>query len=267
MPELPDVEGFRRVAAEAADGTRAGPVRVRDPQVIRGLRPATFARWVRGRYVKAPRRHGKWLLLPTAGTTHDEGGFPVVLLHFGMTGMLVWSPADEPRHAHDRVTFEFAHGQLRYRDMRKLKGIHLARKQSELDAVLGDLGPDAYRVSVTELRDRLAGTRRQLKSAMMDQSRIAGLGNLCVDEILWRARIHPARRSTDVDDVGWQTLHQRMRVMLRQAARAGRVPDHRSWLTGHRDEPDGVCPRCSTALARGQVAGRTTVWCPACQPD
>ncbi len=266
MPELPDVEGFRRVAKQAAH-RQVREVRVHDAQVLRGVGSEAFQRTLRRRYLAEPRRHGKWLLIGTAGAANAPASPPVVLLHFGMTGNLQWCPHDAELHDHDRVVFDFAAGELRYRDMRKLTGIHLAREQDEVDDLLTGLGPDAQQIEAAEFGERLTRTRRRLKPALMDQSVIAGLGNICVDEILWRARIHPNRSTADLTDDDLDRLYREMRAMLREAVRVGRVPDGPSWLTGHRDEPDRRCPRCSTALRRTRIGGRSTLWCPTCQPD
>jgi formamidopyrimidine-DNA glycosylase len=260
MPELPDVEGFRRVAEQAAR-KRISSVRVHDAQVLRSTGPDEFAAALRRRMMMSPWRHGKWLVLPT------DDGFPAVLLHFGMTGMLLWCSQDAETHPHDRVVFGFDDGELRYRDMRKLKGIHLAREQPEVDGILGELGPDALGVADATYRKRLTRTRRQLKPALMDQKVLAGLGNLCADEILWQARLHPRRGTRELDDAELGRLCRGTRSMLRQSVRAGRVPDIPSWLTGHRDEPSGQCPRCGSRLRQGRLGGRSTVWCPRCQPE
>ncbi|GAA4866262.1 Fpg/Nei family DNA glycosylase [Saccharopolyspora cebuensis] len=259
MPELPDVEGFRRVVADHAAGATTRRVRVRDAGVVHGSADA-FARELTGRTFGRPDRHGKWLVVPTGGR------FPELLAHFGMTGAFVWGGTDEPDHRHDRVVFEFDGGALRYRDMRKLTGLRWARDESEADDVLGDLGPDAAAIDRDDLRARLTRSRRQLKPALMDQTALAGLGNLCVDEILWRSRLPPDAATTELRAPEWTNLHRRLGAVLRQSSRVGRVPDRPSWLTGHRDEHDGRCPRCSTALRRGRFGGRATVWCPHCQP-
>lgn len=267
MPELPDVEGFRRTA-EHAMNRRIQEIEVHDAQVLHGLTTRGFDDLVRRRYLVEPCRRGKWLLLPTSGSADGSGnGFPCVLMHFGMTGRLLWCSREAESHSHDRVVFRFADGELRYRDMRKLKGIHLVRDQSEGDEVLDGVGPDALEVSNAQYKSRLTRTRRQLKTGLMDQSVIAGLGNLCVDETLWRARLSPHRATTDLTSGELGRLHRRMLSVLRQSIRVGRVPDRRSWLTGHRNEVDGQCPRCSARLCRRKVSGRTTVWCPRCQSD
>lgn len=268
MPELPDVEGFRRVAKQATN-RQVRDVHVHDAQVLRGIGSDAFRSALRGRYFAEPRRHGKWLLIATKGTpaANAAAGVPVLLLHFGMTGNLQWCSHDTELHQHDRVVFDFATGQLRYRDMRKLTGIHLAREQADVDELLAELGPDALHIEAAEFSERLTRTRRRLKSALMDQSLLAGLGNICADEILWRARIQPNRVTTELSAEDLDRLYREMRAMLRAAVPVGRIPDGADWLTGHRDEPDRRCPRCSTALRRTRIGGRSTLWCPTCQPE
>lgn len=260
MPELPDVEGFRRVVANHAAGQCIDDVEVFDSGVLH-TSPHTFTRTVRERTIVTPRRHGKWLLVPLA----EDEGYPWMLIHFGMTGSFEWDPAGDQAHRHDRVVLHLEEGALRYRDMRKLAGIWIANNRSDTDDLLGGLGPDAASMNRTELRQRLTRTRRGLKSALMDQTLVAGLGNLCVDEILWRAYLSPSAPTKALENGHWATLHARLRSVLTSSSHAGRVPDRPSWLTGHRDDPAGQCPRCSTPLSHGKVSGRSTVWCPFCQ--
>ncbi|WP_243789074.1 Fpg/Nei family DNA glycosylase [Saccharopolyspora gloriosae] len=259
MPELPDVEGFRRVAERATGRTVRG-VEVRDAQVLRGVSEAGFREAMRETRLGTPWRHGKWLVLPTA----EE--FPQLLLHFGMTGRLLWCDPGDELHDHDRVLLRFQDGGLRYRDMRKLTGLHLARERADLDALLGDLGPDALAASAADYRHRIPRTRRGVKSALMDQAVLAGLGNLTADEVLWQSLIHPARSTRELSRDDLSRLSRRAHAVLRQSAKLAHVPDRPSWLTGHRDEPDPHCPRCGTGLARSTTAGRTTYHCPRCQP-
>ncbi|MGW0894041.1 Fpg/Nei family DNA glycosylase [Saccharopolyspora sp. NPDC002578] len=259
MPELPDVEGFRRVA-ERATGRTVHEVEVRDAQVLRGISEPAFRAAMRGTRLGTPWRHGKWLALPTGER------FPQLLLHFGMTGRLLWCDPGDELHAHDRVLLRCDGGDLRYRDMRKLTGLHLARERADVDALLGDLGPDALAASAADYRRRITRTRRGVKSALMDQAVLAGLGNLTVDEVLWQSHIHPARGTRELSSDDLSRLSRRAHAVLRQSAKVAHVPDRPSWLTGHRDEPDPHCPRCTTALTRSTTAGRTTYHCPHCQP-
>jgi formamidopyrimidine-DNA glycosylase len=259
MPELPDVEGFRGVFAEHGAGRRIRSVRVSDSQVVRGVSARTLREKLTGRSFGEPERHGKWLIVPLSGG-------PVLLLHFGMTGAISWESADAERHRHDRVTFELDDGELRYRDMRKLRGIWLAADRDAAEELLGDLGPDSLAISREEFT-RVVAARRQVKATLLDQSALSGLGNLLADEICWRARVHPRRRGDLLTDAELRRLHSSMRRVLRGAIPTGRVPGRRSWLTGRRADPVPSCPRCGAVLRRGRAAGRGTCWCPRCQPD
>jgi formamidopyrimidine-DNA glycosylase len=258
VPELADVEGFRRVLDQHATGRVIRAVTVADTGVLRGVSATRLRDTLRGRRFRTPRRHGKWLIAPTTGG-------PVVLFHFGMTGSLRWSPGGADSGPHDRVVFGLAGGDLRYVDQRKLTGIRLLDSEADVSRELGDLGPDAAGLSGAEFRDLLASRRGGVKSALTDQHLLAGLGNLLADEILWRARINPRRACADLDRTDLDRLHRGMGTVLRAAMKAGRVPPRPSWLTGHREEPEDRCPRCGTQLRHGRVNGRGTVWCPRCQ--
>jgi formamidopyrimidine-DNA glycosylase len=262
MPELPDVEGFRRTLDSCARGRRIDGVPVADEGVLHGVSARRLREGLRGCTVAEPERHGKWLVLPT------ENG-PAVLVHFGMTGSLLCCRRGDPVHRHDRVVLAFGDDQVRYRDQRKLKGLWFAANglgDREAHRLLDGQGPDAAEVSRGDLASLLNARRGGLKSALLDQSVLAGLGNLMADEILWRARLDPRRKARDLTDDETRALHTELRRTVRSASRAGRVPPRRSWLTGHRDDPEGECPRCGGPLRRARVAGRTTVWCPHCQP-
>jgi formamidopyrimidine-DNA glycosylase len=254
VPELPDVEGFKRHFNRHAAGKRIESVDVRDAMMLRsgtkrGLPGETFGR---------ARRHGKWLLAPA--------GPAEVLMHFGMTGLLRWSGGeDASRHPHDRVVFRLEDGELAYNNMRRFGAIHVARGERGVEAIVGDLGPDALDVDRELFHELLAGRRRSLKAALMDQTVIAGLGNLLVDEIAWRARVSPRAAVERLSRRRRDRLYDCMRVVLRESIPRGRIPPEPGWLTGARDERPGSCPRCGTTLRRATIAGRTTCWCPSCQ--
>ncbi|TDD70037.1 Fpg/Nei family DNA glycosylase [Jiangella aurantiaca] len=265
MPELPDVEGFRRVLRKAA-GRTIDRVDVLDAGVLRGVDAGELRDALMGATFAAPRRHGKWLVGPVRAGRRHRRDEPSVVFHFGMTGSLTWSSADAERHRHDRVTVGAGSRELRYRDLRKLQGIRLLPDDDAVTDLLHDLGPDAADVDDVELGERLGRRPRRLKPALMDQTVVAGLGNLLADEILWQARIHPGRGTRDLTDADRRRLYDRLHAVLRRSTRAGRVPGWPSWLTGHRDGPDDTCPRCGAHLRRTRLGGRTTVWCPRCQP-
>ncbi|OBH49083.1 formamidopyrimidine-DNA glycosylase [Mycobacterium mantenii] len=258
MPELPDVEGFRRQLANTLPRRRIQRVRVHDPGILRNASAATLTRRLTGHRFTAPRRHGKWLILPTDG--------PVLVIHSGMTGHPYFAAAGAEPEKYERLVVSLDKGELRYADLRKLRGVWLAGHQDDLAQITGPQGPDALGLGLRDFRDALTGRKGRLKPTLTDQSVIAGLGNLLADEICWRAKMRPTRTVAGLDDDDVKSLHRAMTQVLRTAVRHGRVPGLARWLTGARDEPDPHCPRCGTRLQHAAVGGRTTLWCPRCQP-
>ncbi|MBT2459101.1 Fpg/Nei family DNA glycosylase [Streptomyces sp. ISL-86] len=260
MPELPDVEGFRKVLESCAKGRVIQRVEVRDEGVLHGVSARRLRDALEGRRFTEPERHGKWLLAHTGG--------PTLMLHFGMTGQLVCAHPDDEADAHDRVLFTVGGDrQLRYRDQRKLQGLWLADDRSAVERLLDHQGPDAMAVAREDFEAALSARRGKVKTVLTDQSVLAGLGNLLADEILWRARLRPTSRASDLTEADRRHLYTHMRRTLRSAVTAGCVPPRDSWLTGHRDDPVATCPRCGNPLRRSRMAGRSTVWCPQCQSD
>lgn len=259
MPELPDVEGFRRYLARHAEGQRIASVRVPDREIVRNRKPQGLGRALRGERFASPTRHGKWLIAPVGA------GPAEVLFHFGMTGLITWSDDDRDRHPHDRLIFVCERGELRYNNMRRFGGVWLARDASERDEVTGPLGPDAATITRDEFEQLLADRRGGAKAALMDQHLVAGVGNLLSDEILWRARIHPQTPVPKLRPARRRRLYDALHAAVAESIRYGRVPHGERWLTRVRDDRHAKCPRCGIGLRRATVAGRTACWCPRCQ--
>jgi formamidopyrimidine-DNA glycosylase len=258
MPELPDVEAFRRFFRLHATG-RTVRVLWADPTIVRNATPRALLHVLRERTFADPDRHGKWLIGWTDG--------PALLLHFGMTGDLIWSEDEPARHRHDRLALGFTDGtELRYRNMRKLGGVWLAHDRAEVAQVLGRLGPDALGLTRAEFLGLLGSRRGQVKAALMDQTFVAGVGNIIADETLWHARIHPKRLIGSLSEVERRTLHRELQRVLRESIEGyDYLHRKRSWLSYVRGQPGAVCPRCGAPLGRTVVAGRTTYFCPQCQ--
>jgi formamidopyrimidine-DNA glycosylase len=261
MPELPDVEAFRRFFRLHAAGRKIATISA-DPTIVRNTTPRSLGRALQGRTFEDPDRHGKWLICRTDG--------PTLLVHFGMTGDLIWSEDEPQRHRHDRLTIRFDDGhELRYRNMRKLGGVWLAHDAAEEMAVLGPLGPDALTIGRREFLDLLGHRRGGVKAALMDQTFVAGIGNIIADEVLWHARIHPRRTIESMTEEERRRLFGEVHKILREAVDGyDYIPRKRSWLSGVRGLPGARCPRCGSPLDRTMAAGRTTYFCPHCQgPD
>jgi formamidopyrimidine-DNA glycosylase len=262
MPELPEVEYYRRLAEGALDREIVA-VDAPDRWFLKGgLTAGSLADAVRGRRFTRARRIGKLLLLDTAkpGVGTDA---PVIGLRFGMTGRLMVdgsagidelvysSVRDEP--AWDRVTFRFGDGgDLRVRDPRRLGAVVLDPDETAL-------GIDALDVTLGRLRAALAGSVAPLKARLMDQARIAGIGNLTADELLWRASLDPARTAGSLSEPELRRLHHHLRTTLADLIAGG--GSHTGRLQAHRQR-DGRCPRDGTPLVRRTVGGRTTWSCP-----
>ncbi len=155
MPELPDVEGFRRLLESHVVGKDVTAVEVFDPGVVRGRSAQDFVQRLEGHRFGEPDRHGKWLLAPTDG--------PTLLFHFGMTGSLVWNSPERERLRFDRVVICVESGRLVFRDQRKLRGLWLADDESGVRATIGEQGPDALGLSARMLEERLAHRRGALE--------------------------------------------------------------------------------------------------------
>ena len=258
MPELPDVEGFRRYWSRYMTGERVHGVEVPKPAIVRNRTVEGLRRSLAGRRFERPDRHGKWMIAPTDG--------PALVLHFGMTGGLHWSRAvGEGRHRHDRLIFLTGSGEMRYRNMRMLGGAWLAADRRELDRITGPLGPDAADLDPSQLEGLLEGRRGGAKATLMNQRVVAGIGNELSDEILWRARIHPARPLKSLAPRKRRELAQTTSDVLTESSRHGRIPRQPGWLEEQRGLRDARCPRCGRAFRRSRIAGRTSYWCPRCQ--
>ena len=266
MPELIEVELYR-AAAEEVVGRRITEVSTPDPAYVKGgADPLSLRLALIGATVLAARRHGKLLLLDMgSGESGESGdsGSTTVGLHFGMTGRLVVdgtapiarleysSGRDLPAWTRFGLGFEHG-GDLRISDPRRLGGV-------TLDPDLAHLGPDALALGERELSAVLSRSRRPLKARLLDQSAIAGIGNLICDETLWQARLAPTRRADSLGRVEVRTLRTTLRRVVTRLTRRG--GSHTGQLQDHR-RPGGSCPRCGNPLSHASVGGRSTWWCP-----
>jgi formamidopyrimidine-DNA glycosylase len=274
MPELPEVETVRRQLEPALVGRRFERVRIDDPRLVRPYEPAEVAAELQGERVAAVERRGKYLIV------RFESG-RVLLIHLRMTGSLLHANGSLPDDPHRRAVVRLDDGSdVAYRDVRRF-GTWLLLEPGEaepyLDARVGEEPLDAL-FTAARLGERLAGRRTSLKAALLDQRTLAGMGNIYVDEALWRARLNPLRPAAGLDSNELRRLHRAIRAALEHGlARQGstlrdyRLPDgsggsmqNEFRVYGRRDEP---CDRCGTLIARTQVAGRTTWFCPTCQPE
>ena len=274
MPELPEVETVvRDLRAAGLVGCKVQRMTIRRAKLISQPSPQAFARRLRGQGIIAIQRRAKYILL-------SLNGGATLIVHLGMTGQIRLVSAKTPRDDHEHLWLTFDRGhELRFHDTRMFGHWWLVR---DPQVVLGKLGPEplAVEFSAKDFIQRLAAHRRQLKPLLLDQTFLAGLGNIYADETLWEARLHPKRRSHTLSRPEQARLFRAIRKVLRQGIRfrgtsfgAGETTfysgNHRRGQNqirlkayGRTGEP---CPRCRTKIARLLVGQRATHFCPRCQ--
>jgi len=180
-----------------------------------------------------------------------------------MTGSLAAAALGETRDRFDCVVL-VGTAQVRYRDVRKLGGVWLAEDEAAIDEIIGPQGPDARAMSRDELAGRLRDRRGAIEPVLMDQ-RVAGLGNMLSDEVLWRAGVDPGNSAATLGEDELELLHRSLRDVLARSVRAGRILRTAPWLSSQRDADHPICPRCGGRLDRRPIGGRTALSCPSCQ--
>jgi formamidopyrimidine-DNA glycosylase len=274
MPELPEVETVRTALEPVLVGRTFERVEIADPRLTRPHDPAEVAAELTGERVEAVERRGKYLVV------RFESG-RVLLIHLRMTGNVLHVPGGalaDDRHRRAVVTLDNGSDVVVYRDVRRF-GTWLLVEPGELDPYLaGRLGAEPLEraFTTTGLATRLANRRAPVKAVLLDQRTLAGLGNIYVDEALWRAQIHPLTPANEVPADALPALRRGIRAALRAGiARQGatlrdyRRPDGARGRMqdefnayGREGEP---CPRCGTPIEKVRIAGRGSWYCPNCQ--
>ena len=272
MPELPEVETIRRQLAPLVEGRVLARLQIADPRWCLPLAPEAVVDAVEGRRVARLARRGKYLVWELA----DEA---FLIMHLRMTGTLLYDPP--PGTPYERVRFALDDGhELRFCDPRRFGTGELA---------LGDAARDAFfaaRLGLEPLDGELTGAalrgmarerRAPVKAFLLDQRRIAGVGNIYADEALFRARIHPLRPAGALTGAQWQTLADAVRETLLAGLAAGgaTIDDfrHADGVAGafqdeflvHRRQGD-PCPVCGSPVVKFVAGGRGTYACEKCQP-
>ena len=289
MPELPEVETVARGLRQTILGRTILSIRLGKTDFIDD--PAALEQYLPGRRIDSVERYGKFMLLrvshpsPHGGSARsaedsaqDIDSAPASLLvHLGMTGSLAPAPAAQPHEKHTHVWMTLDDGrELRYTDPRRFGRIaYLA--QAALATTLLAFGADPLEVSVDEFATRIRQRRARIKALLLDQSVLRGVGNIYADESLWRAKIHPARLGSQLSAQQAEILRKSLQDILRKAIamRGSSISDfldaegepgeyqrhHRAYgREGKR------CYRCKTPIRRIIVAGRSSFFCPKCQP-
>jgi formamidopyrimidine-DNA glycosylase len=267
VPELPEVETARSLIADQALHRRIVGVDDADTFVCRPHSPGELRNALTGRTLTAAYRRGKTMWCETSDVGRSTGSGPDLGIHLGMGGRIVVTskggeaiegggPARrdaQPRKAEwNRFTLEFADGgSLVLFDKRRLGRVRL---NPDIDA----LGPDAAGVTPAEFRDLITKGSIAVKARLLDQSKIAGVGNLLADEVLWKAKISPAARTASLQREDADRLYRALQSAVRSAIAKGGV--HTGDVIAAR-HPGGTCPRCGAEMKHGTVGGRSTWWC------
>jgi formamidopyrimidine-DNA glycosylase len=271
MPELPEVETIRRHLAPHVEGRTLAALDVSDPRWSRPLAPAQLAAAVEGRRVERLGRRGKYLEWELSGDVF-------LLVHLRMTGTLLLDPPALPPHT--RVRFELGETRIAFVDPRRFGTGELARGRSARDAFFAarlgvePLGPE---FTGAHLRALARACRAPIKAMLLDQKRIAGVGNIYADEALHRAGIHPLRPARRLTGPQCAALRDAVVAALEDglAAKGASIDDFRDpdgvrgsfqdQFLVHRREGD-PCPTCGRPVRKLRAAGRGTYVCERCQP-
>jgi len=273
VPELPEVETVLQGLKQRALGRRILSVEVRHPGVIVGS-PERFVAELEGRSIASVRRKGKALALEL-----EAGDAPprYLLVRLGMTGQFTVSGRTTPLAPHTHVLLVLGeHDELRFRDVRRFGRLRACTRE-ELESVLGRLGPDAQEVTEEQFLGAMRGRQGAIKSWLMNQQLLAGLGNIYADESLFVAGIHPLAQPGRVSAVKARRLFKAVRKVLEHAVKLqgtsfrdyvdieGRPGNYEPRLRVYQrtGEP---CRRCGRPIRRLVIGGRSSHFCPHCQP-
>ncbi len=273
MPELPEVETVVRdlrpsLVGRRLSAVRAGRERLRKPWV------KSWGSLLSGRRVDEIRRRGKWIVIGL------DGGLSLVV-HLGMTGQLTVVPGESLVADHTHLVFDLDDGaQLRYRDIRRFGSAVLYRDAVEIQRFFEKtkLGPEPFDLDPADWLASLRRTKRCLKAVLLDQRVLAGVGNIYADESLFEARLHPGRTANDLTPAEAERLGKAIARVLTRAIE-GRGSSIRNYVGGsglkgayqeeHRayGRTGKPCRRCRTPIVQIRLAGRSTHYCPRCQPE
>src|SRR5438045_3892507 len=282
MPELPEVETVARGLRQAILGRRILSVTLGKTDFIDD--PAALEQHLPGRQIEAVERYGKFMLLrlsavneETRAATNGDAAPVSLLVHLGMTGQIAPSPAGQPREKHTHVCLLLDDGrELRYTDARRFGRIAYLT-EVPLEQELTRFGADPLEIGKEEFVKRIRERRARIKALLLDQSVLRGVGNIYADESLWKAKIHPARLGAKLSREQAEVLRHALQEILHKAIvmRGSSISDFLDaqgepgeYQRRHRayGREGKACHRCKTVIRRGIVAGRSSYFCPKCQP-
>jgi len=255
MPELPDVEVFKRYFDATSLDQSIEQIEVKEERLLEDTSPRRMREDPVGKSFESTLRHGKNLFAKLDSNLW-------LLLHFGMSGFLKYYKNPDEASEHPRVIFHFDNGyKLAYDNMRMFGKVSLLE---DVGTYLQEqeLGPDALSLKQDDFKEMLNNKRGMIKSALMDQSFIAGLGNIYVDELLFQAGVHPKSQTTALDEQTAEKVYNNMNMVLQTAinhnVNVEQFPDN--YLINRRT-PDIDCPVCGGKIRKAKVSSRSTYFC------
>ncbi|MCI9124708.1 MAG: bifunctional DNA-formamidopyrimidine glycosylase/DNA-(apurinic or apyrimidinic site) lyase [Eubacterium sp.] len=273
MPELPEVETIKRIIEPQIQGLSITEVTVRRSDLIAYPEKEHFCRLLTGQTVHRLERRGKFLLI------HLESQDRVIL-HLRMTGCLLFTPAAFPEEKHTHIVFHMSDGnELRFSDTRRFGRFWLlCSGENDVCSGISKLGMEPFDTALTAeyLSSHMGSRKKTIKQCLLDQSMIAGIGNIYSDEILFTAGLYPARPANSLNQNDWQRLAKIIPERLSYFIQKNEISpeeyletrgkDYRNTpflqVYGHRGEG---CPNCGTIFCHIVVGGRSSVYCPVCQ--
>jgi formamidopyrimidine-DNA glycosylase len=259
MPELPDVEILKEFIQENALNKQIRDIKIIDQRIIQDTDTQTIQKIIIGRSFTSVVRHGKHLFI-------DLNGAIWLTMHFGMTGNLQLVKTAQELIRFERLSIILENDQrLAFIDQRILGRVGLV--SSPLEYIRSHaLGPDALQISLDEFLNAMHKKKSPVKAALMDQSVIAGIGNVYADEILFQSKINPFTVASQVSNESNRTIYKNIDYVLNSAIkmRADRNNFPNSFITKFRKKGE-QCPHCNQPIESIKISGRTTLYCPRCQ--
>jgi formamidopyrimidine-DNA glycosylase len=257
MPELPDVEGFRKYFDQTALNKKIVETDLSAPKMLKGLDPEDFIQQTEGHKFTSTYRHGKYMFASLNNSRH-------LMLHFGMTGYLQYYKNEEEASSHIRLQFRLSNGfYIAYDNLRRFGAIMLLDNIEDFieQKALG-ADPVNENLTFTRFRKLTEGKAGTLKSLLMDQSVLAGIGNIYSDEIAYQAGIHPAANFSSLSEEKKKMIHAKMMSILKTAVKKdgefSNLP--KSYLLNHRKDGE-ECTICGGKILHKTIAGRTSYYC------
>ncbi len=259
MPELPDVEVFRRYFNSTSLHQKITKVEIHSTKILDDVSRRTVQRRLKGQQFEETRRRGKHLFVRM-----DNDYW--LTLHFGMTGFLKYYKEKDEELSHVRMLIYFSNGYHLAYVCQRLLGNASVRKNLDDFIEEKELGADALAIDFQTFNELLDDRRESIKSALMNQNMIAGIGNIFSDEILFQSKIHPKAAVKKLKEPEIKKIYNNIKKVCEAAIDSHVDPEQfpRSFLLTHR-EKDGKCPRCGTKIETTKVTGRTAYFCPQCQ--